>query len=145
MSLGGVVFPVYNVVIVTKQTNTQENKKMGHMMIGLGQDSEVRTATDDSYDIDAIVKGVRLNKFAASSVKNREARGEKDDFVEWISTPMKPEVYILREEDEPYSSTKKVYRAYRLDGTPLYIGRKTKEDAEEALRASRKVKNIIWE
>jgi len=43
------------------------------------------------------------------------------------------ETILVKQEAEPYSSTGSVYRAYRADGTPLYMGAETFEKLKSDL------------
>ena len=40
---------------------------------------------------------------------------------------------IIRKEKEPYSRDGEIYRAYKEDGTPLYLGRSRKENLLEVI------------
>ncbi len=56
-----------------------------------------------------------------------------------------PQNYIIRKEHEPLLRQGYAFRIYLADGTPLYIGESTLEEAEARLRRGYPIKSIKYE
>lgn len=59
------------------------------------------------------------------------------------STPKVPFRVRIIEEHEPYSRTGRVFRVFREDGTPLYMGAETHVEALALLRENEPLAEVV--
>lgn len=59
--------------------------------------------------------------------------------------PKERMVVVLKLEKEPYSLTGKVYRAYREDGSPLYLGEPKLENLKQRVLESYMHKKVEFQ